>query len=203
MALQLVQFLESHGFLDYLERGLGSDENNCNLLNKLQDAIGRGQNPMSIFPSPTEEPEIITISDPGLGIPGNYKISINKDHRCWIIILKKLKVGCVMFWLQFWFNHSGSGVKYCYNRFPLNSRSEEQDEKRKQILAAASGALELAGKHPPRYKLRNFECFCCNIFWTTKEYCLVICWIPDFSVHRLFLWVMIPKQKVSVQEKGL
>ncbi|CAM8977111.1 unnamed protein product [Rhodiola kirilowii] len=108
----LVQFLESHGFLDYLERGLGSDENNCNLLNKLQDAIGRGQDPMSIFPSPTEEPEIITISDPGLGIPG-------------------------------------SGAKYCYNRFPSNNRTEEQEEKRKQILAAASGALELAGKHPP------------------------------------------------------
>lgn len=77
MALQLVQFLESHGFLDYLERGLGSVENSYNLLNKLQDAIGRGQNPMSIFPSPTEEPEIITISDPGLGIPGKYKFSTN------------------------------------------------------------------------------------------------------------------------------
>lgn len=104
------QFLDSHGFLDYLERGIGSNENNNNLLDKLQDAIGRGQNPMSILPSPVAEPEIITISDPGVGI-------------------------------------SASGAKYSYDRFPSNIRTEEQEEKRKQILAAASGAHENSGKH--------------------------------------------------------
>ncbi|KAK1368043.1 hypothetical protein POM88_034135 [Heracleum sosnowskyi] len=102
---KITQFLESQGFLDYLERGLGSDESNNNLLDKLQDAIGRGQNPFSILPSDLEEPEIITISDSGVGI-------------------------------------LGSGAKYCYDRFPSNNRTEEQEEKRKQILAAASGALD-------------------------------------------------------------
>ncbi|PIN06522.1 RAS signaling inhibitor ST5 [Handroanthus impetiginosus] len=106
------QFLESQGFLDYLERGLGSEENGNNLLDKLQDAIGRGQNPFSILPSLSTEPEIVTISDPGFGI-------------------------------------SGTGAKYCYDRFPANIRTEEQEEKRMQILAAASGALEYSGKHPP------------------------------------------------------
>lgn len=56
--------------MDYLERGLGSDENNNNLLDKLQDAIGRGQNPLSVLPSLMTEAEIITISDPGVGISG-------------------------------------------------------------------------------------------------------------------------------------
>uniref|UniRef100_A0A5B6ZZH0 UDENN domain-containing protein n=1 Tax=Davidia involucrata TaxID=16924 RepID=A0A5B6ZZH0_DAVIN len=108
----ITQFLDSQGFLDYLERGLGSDENNNNLLDKLQDAIGRGQNPLSILPSPLAEPEIITISDAGVGI-------------------------------------SGSGTKYSYDRFPSNIRTEEQEEKRKQILAAASGAFEYSGNHGP------------------------------------------------------
>lgn len=72
---QITQFLESQGFLDYLERGLGSDENNNNLLDKLQDAIGRGQNPLSILPSDLEEPEIITISDSGVGILGTSEDS--------------------------------------------------------------------------------------------------------------------------------
>ncbi|KAJ9550631.1 hypothetical protein OSB04_014676 [Centaurea solstitialis] len=108
----VTQFLESQGFLDYLERGLGSSENGSNLLDKLQDAIGRGQNPLSILPSASAEPEIITISDPGVGI-------------------------------------SGSGTRYTYDRFPSNYRSEDQEEKRKQILSAASGALEYAIKHNP------------------------------------------------------
>ncbi|KAL1554784.1 Scytalone dehydratase [Salvia divinorum] len=104
------QFLESQGFFDYLERGLGSEGNGNNLLDRLQDAIGRGQNPLSILPSFSAEPDIVTISDPGLGI-----------HE--------------------------SGAKYCYDRFPANIRTGEQDEKRKQILAAASGAVEYPAKH--------------------------------------------------------
>ncbi|GFS40765.1 stomatal cytokinesis defective [Actinidia rufa] len=101
----ITQFLDAQGFLDYLERGLGSDENNNNLLDKLQDAIGRGQNPLSILPSPSGEPEIVTISDSGAGL---------------------------------------SGAKYSYDRFPSNIRTEEQEERRKQILATASGALSSA-----------------------------------------------------------
>ncbi|KAI3795137.1 hypothetical protein L1987_37785 [Smallanthus sonchifolius] len=110
----LTQFLESQGFLDYLERGLGCNGNGNNLLDKLQDAIGRGQDPLSILPSfsASAEPEIITISDPGLGI-------------------------------------SGSGARHTYEKFPANYRSEEQEEKRKQILSAASGALEYTMKHTP------------------------------------------------------
>ncbi|XVF50627.1 hypothetical protein PTKIN_Ptkin04bG0116900 [Pterospermum kingtungense] len=108
----IAQFLDSQGFLDYLERGIGSDEHNNNLLDKLQDAIGRGQNPLSVLPSILVEPEIITISDPDVGA-------------------------------------SGSGAKYCYDRFPSNVRTEEQEEKRKQILAAANGAFEYSGRQAP------------------------------------------------------
>lgn len=61
---QLVQFLGSFAFLDYLERRLGSDENSTNLLEKLQDAVGRGQDAMSILPKSSMEPEIITIAEP-------------------------------------------------------------------------------------------------------------------------------------------
>lgn len=106
------QFLDSQGFLDYLERGLGLEDNNNNLLDKLQDAMGRGQSPLSILPPLPDEPNTITISIPGVGI-------------------------------------SGSGDKYYYKRFPSNIRTEEQEEKRKQILAAATGALEYSGKHLP------------------------------------------------------
>ncbi|XP_057804973.1 DENN domain and WD repeat-containing protein SCD1-like [Salvia miltiorrhiza] len=105
----ITQFLESQGFLDYLERGLGSQENGNNLLDKLQDAIGRGQNPMSIFSSLSIEPVIISIYGPDEGKPG-------------------------------------SDVRYCYDRFPSNFRTEEQEEKRKQILAAATGAIEYSAK---------------------------------------------------------
>lgn len=45
---------------------------------------------------------------------------------------------------------SGSGAKYTYDRFPSNVRTEEQEEKRKQILAAAGGAFEYSGKLTPR-----------------------------------------------------
>ncbi|RDX78915.1 DENN domain and WD repeat-containing protein SCD1 [Mucuna pruriens] len=107
----IAQFLDSHGFLDYLER-VGSDENNNNILDKLQDAIGRGQNPMSILPSSSVEPEILTVSDSDVGI-------------------------------------SASGAKYTYDRFPANIRSEEQEEKRKQVLAAVSNAFEYSGRPTP------------------------------------------------------
>ncbi|KAJ4952675.1 hypothetical protein NE237_029507 [Protea cynaroides] len=44
---------------------------------------------------------------------------------------------------------AGSGAKYCYDRFPSYIRTEEQEEKRKAILLAASGALEYAGRYNP------------------------------------------------------
>lgn len=75
LRFQITQFLESQGFLDYLERCIGSDESNNNILDKLQDAIGRGQNPLSILPS-LFEPEIITISDPDLGTSGKDYIKL-------------------------------------------------------------------------------------------------------------------------------
>lgn len=102
----IIQFLETQGFLDFLERGI--DFNN-NLLHKLQDAIGRGQDPMSILPTPLLEPEIITISDLGGTVPI-------------------------------------SGSRYTYDRFPSNIKTEEQEEKRKQILAAVCGALDSDAK---------------------------------------------------------
>lgn len=40
----------------------------------------------------------------------------------------------------------GSGAKYTYDRFPSNVRTEEQEEKRRQILASASGSFEYSGK---------------------------------------------------------
>jgi hypothetical protein len=61
---QIMQFLETQGFLDYLERCNNAEESWNNLLDKLQDATGRGQNPLTIFPSQVADPEIITISDP-------------------------------------------------------------------------------------------------------------------------------------------
>lgn len=45
---------------------------------------------------------------------------------------------------------SGSGAKYTYDRFPATIRTEEEEEKRKQILNAASGTFEYSGKHGPR-----------------------------------------------------
>ncbi|KAJ6723932.1 hypothetical protein OIU74_008320 [Salix koriyanagi] len=94
----ITQLIESHGFLDYPERGIDSDGNNNNLLDKLQDTIGRGQNPISILPY--------------VGILGKFEVSI-------LLIM-----------------------------FPSNIRSEEQEEKRKQILAAARGACGYI-KHAP------------------------------------------------------
>ncbi|KAF9667642.1 hypothetical protein SADUNF_Sadunf15G0045000 [Salix dunnii] len=53
------------------ERGIGYDENNYNRHDKLQDAIGRGQNTISILPSSLVEPKFLTISDPYIEILGS------------------------------------------------------------------------------------------------------------------------------------
>lgn len=52
------------------------------------------------------------------------------------------------------YNMAGTGAKYCYDRFPSNIRTEEQEEKRRAILAAAAGALEALDQlssHSVRY----------------------------------------------------
>ncbi|CAL9164135.1 DENN domain and WD repeat-containing protein SCD1-like isoform X1 [Musa acuminata AAA Group] len=101
--LMITQFLESQGFMDYLERCIMSEESSNNLLDKLQDATGRGQNPTTIFPSQSVEPEIITVAEPDVG-------------------------------------DAEPGSRHCYKQFPSTVRTEEQEEKRRSILALASGA---------------------------------------------------------------
>ena len=73
---QIMQFLETQGFLDYLERCNSAEENAHNLLDKLQDATGRGQNPLTIFPSQVADPEIITIANPQIEGSGTYSIFV-------------------------------------------------------------------------------------------------------------------------------
>uniref|UniRef100_A0A0E0FNF4 UDENN domain-containing protein n=1 Tax=Oryza nivara TaxID=4536 RepID=A0A0E0FNF4_ORYNI len=107
----IMQFIETQGFLDYLERCNNAEENTNNLLDKLQDATGRGQNPLAIFPSHVADPEIITIADSETG-------------------------------------GSEPGKRFCYKRFPTNARTEEQEEKRKSILAVASGASKQVPNSP-------------------------------------------------------
>ncbi|TVU34208.1 hypothetical protein EJB05_16039 [Eragrostis curvula] len=107
----IMQFLETQGFLDYLERCNNAEESGNNLLDKLQDATGRGQNPLTIFPSQSADPEIITIADPEA-------------------------------------EGSEAGGRHCYKRFPANVRTEDQEEKRKSILALASGASKQVPSSP-------------------------------------------------------
>ena len=67
-----MQFIETQGFLDYLERWNNAGEFTNNLLDKLQDATGRGQSPLAIFPSHVADPEIITIADSEIEGSGTY-----------------------------------------------------------------------------------------------------------------------------------
>ena len=67
-----MQFIETQGFLDYLERCNNAEEFTNNLLDKLQDATGRGQSPLAIFPSHVADPEIITIADSEIEGSGTY-----------------------------------------------------------------------------------------------------------------------------------
>nr|XP_028947932.1 DENN domain and WD repeat-containing protein SCD1 [Malus domestica] len=146
----LTQFLDSHGFMDYLERCLGSEENTNNLLDKLQDALRRGQNPISILPSNSVEPEIITIAD--------------TDVR-----------------------NSGAGTKYTYDRFPSDLRTEEQEEKRKQILAAASG-LSSSSQSVPGGKDSKSETLT-PLERAAERECMVL----DIKVKLQGLWLRLLK----------
>lgn len=60
---QVAQFLDTQGFFEFLERGHGSEEHGLNLLDKLQDALARGQDPYAVLPVSTSELEILTIDD--------------------------------------------------------------------------------------------------------------------------------------------
>lgn len=57
------QFLSSNGFLEFLEKGYGSPSAGQNLMDKLQQAMSKGQNPSVVLPAPAAEPNILTISD--------------------------------------------------------------------------------------------------------------------------------------------
>lgn len=76
LSCQMTQFLESQGFMDYLERCIMSEESGNNLLDKLQDATGWGQDPISIFPSPSSESEIITVSATEVEVSGTCHLHI-------------------------------------------------------------------------------------------------------------------------------
>ncbi|VAH61111.1 unnamed protein product [Triticum turgidum subsp. durum] len=108
---QIMQFIETQGFLDYLERCNNAEEFSNNLLDKLQDATGRGQSPLAIFPSHVADPEIITIADSEI-------------------------------------EGSEPGNRHCYKSFPANARTEEQEEKRKSILALVGGASKQVPSSP-------------------------------------------------------
>ncbi|VAH77043.1 unnamed protein product [Triticum turgidum subsp. durum] len=107
----IMQFIETQGFLDYLERCSNTEEFTNNLLDKLQDATGRGQSPLAIFPSHVADPEIITIADSEI-------------------------------------EGSEPGNRHCYKGFPANARTEEQEEKRKSILALVGGASKQVPSSP-------------------------------------------------------
>ncbi|KAM3330784.1 hypothetical protein ACQJBY_027111 [Aegilops geniculata] len=107
----IMQFIETQGFLDYLERCNNAEEFTNNLLDKLQDATGRGQSPLAIFPSHVADPEIITIADSEI-------------------------------------EGSEPGNRHCYKSFPANARTEEQEEKRKSIIALVGGASKQVPSSP-------------------------------------------------------
>lgn len=93
----LTEFLGSQGFSNYIAKVRASGESDHTILDKLQEALGEGQSPMSIFPSRLSDSVIITIPDPTDGI-------------------------------------LDTGDRHTYDRFPANIRTEEQKEKREQIL---------------------------------------------------------------------
>ncbi|XP_010677977.2 DENN domain and WD repeat-containing protein SCD1 isoform X1 [Beta vulgaris subsp. vulgaris] len=64
------QFLGSQGFSNYIGRVMSSGESNDDVLDKLIDAIGRGESPTSVFPSPLLDLTIVTIPDPTDGVLG-------------------------------------------------------------------------------------------------------------------------------------
>lgn len=75
---QIAEFLSSQGFSNYIEKVMSSGESNDNVLDKLIDAIWRGESPMSVFPSSHSDLMIITIPDPTDGVSGTLSNVIHK-----------------------------------------------------------------------------------------------------------------------------
>lgn len=159
---QITQILESQNFLNYIGRFVNLNESD-NLLTKLQDAIGRGQSPFTILPSLDVEPEIITITDPDSGIAG--RSCCNSYFAMSSLIYNSFLASVIcpeLFFSALCLEPSGS--MYCYDRFPSNIRTEEQEERRQAILAAASGTLEILGNTIARFiQLTNKDSFMSNI----------------------------------------
>ncbi|XP_021857190.1 DENN domain and WD repeat-containing protein SCD1 isoform X2 [Spinacia oleracea] len=74
----IAEFLSSQGFSNYIEKVMSSGESNDNVLDKLIDAIWRGESPMSVFPSSHSDLMIITIPDPTDGVSGGAKCTYAK-----------------------------------------------------------------------------------------------------------------------------
>lgn len=87
---QIMQFLETQGFLDYLERCNNAEENANNLLDKLQDATGRAQNPLTIFPSQVSDLEILTIADSETEGSGIYCFFLFLTHLFFSFLFSNL-----------------------------------------------------------------------------------------------------------------
>ena len=85
--MQIDQFLSSQGFHEFLEKGYGSSRTEENLMDKLQQAMSKGQNPSVILPDPASHPYILTISDNSSQEIG---WSYRKMHSLY------LQVGCIM-----------------------------------------------------------------------------------------------------------
>uniref|UniRef100_A0A803NCD2 uDENN domain-containing protein n=1 Tax=Chenopodium quinoa TaxID=63459 RepID=A0A803NCD2_CHEQI len=74
----VAEFLLSQGFSNHIEKVLSSGESNDNVLDKLIDAIGRGESLMSLYPSSHSDLIIITIPDPIDGVIGGAKYTYSK-----------------------------------------------------------------------------------------------------------------------------
>ncbi|KAL3688572.1 hypothetical protein R1sor_014881 [Riccia sorocarpa] len=59
----VAEFLSSQGFMEFLERGYGCATAGPNLVDKMQEAMGRGQETSICFQEPHGQPEILTVSD--------------------------------------------------------------------------------------------------------------------------------------------
>ncbi|KAL2624334.1 hypothetical protein R1flu_008579 [Riccia fluitans] len=59
----VAEFISSQGFIEFLERGYGCATAGPNLVDRIQEAMGRGQDPSICFPEPHGQPEILTVSD--------------------------------------------------------------------------------------------------------------------------------------------
>ncbi|XP_021736318.1 DENN domain and WD repeat-containing protein SCD1-like isoform X2 [Chenopodium quinoa] len=74
----VAEFLLSQGFSNHIEKVLSSGESNDNVLDKLIDAIGRGESLMSVYPSSHSDLILITIPDPIDGVIGGAKYTYSK-----------------------------------------------------------------------------------------------------------------------------